>query len=549
MAGPSEYDARRIGAAARFDLQLQVPARPRQRRGLVPEPIDGAVVVSGVPRRQTFKGAFASTSLLPLLELATGEHTHEQIAQSLQIDEKHVFDALALLWKSGIVEDAPSSARPVPEVAPALATQLSRLGDTTAANASWEVAADRLLTVDLQVLGQGPFADALRDLLAEGGMTPAGTEPNAAQESLVVLALDEGVELPSAEVEAAWLSGKPMLRVRLSGSSVRVGPYVRRGSSACLACLTAGEDPGEPEGRAPEDLAVTREIAVALAARQVHALVSRALPSHLPQHTRQTDTETLEMTQYTGATRPGCPSCSVRVLERPRPAPPGAQYEASVAMPRREFADLKGHQNHYKPSNQALQKSFRTWPSCPRVPLPHADLDRLAVPWGGRSSRGGGQLAVDDLSVLLKIALGLQDEGEERVYRWTAAGGNIGSAQGYLLVRDCPGLEPGLYAYVEKDHRLARLAGSVGTAGGESPVTVVMTGSVAKVAQKYGPFALRIALLDGGCALTSLVVAGDALGVAVRTRDDWDGAALSSLLQLVPETEVITSVTDIARLS
>ncbi|MGV8973575.1 MAG: hypothetical protein ACOH10_14735, partial [Rhodoglobus sp.] len=131
--------------------------------------------------------------------------------------------------------------------------------------------------------------------------------------------------------------------------------------------------------------------------------------------------------------------------------------------------------------------------------------------------------------------------------RWTAAGGNIGSAHAYLIVRDCEGIKPGLYAYLEEKHELAQLVGSVDGLGGDSPVTVVMTGDVGKVAQKYGPFGLRVTLQDGGCSLASLAIAGNALGIGIRTRNAWDTDKIMGALTIGPDSELVTSVTDLVR--
>lgn len=547
MAGPNEYDARRIGAAARYDMQLRVPIRPRLRRGLVSETRDGTVVVIGTARRQTFKGAFAKEHLMSMLELTSGEHTHVQIAQELGLEEAQVFDALALLWKSGVIEDTATSEFSGPDVAGSVATQLSRLGDTTAANDSWELAAHRMSAVPVRIDGTGTLAEQLRALLPSCEQVTGAPGAVAADGSLVVV-VHEGVqEFPVEVVDAAWLSGAPLLRVTLRGSVLCVGPYVRRGSTACLECLTATET-DVPRDRVPNDAHLTTQVAAALAARQVHALLSRALVSHLPHHIRRTDTETFETLEYTGATRPGCRRCSERELDHPRPAPAGALYEAAVAIPSREFADIKGHQNHYKPANLALQKKFRTWPTCPRVPLTAPALDRLKVPWARATVPSASTTVTEEeISILLKLSVGIQDVLEQRVMRWTAAGGNIGSTHAFLAVRDCEGIEPGLYAYLEENHMLARLAGPVDGIDGDGPVTIILTGSHGKVAQKYGPFGLRVTLQDGGCALTSLAVAANALGIGIRTRNEWDADRITRSLTMVPEVELITSVTDVMR--
>jgi SagB-type dehydrogenase family enzyme len=278
----------------------------------------------------------------------------------------------------------------------------------------------------------------------------------------------------------------------------------------------------------------------------MYALLSRALPSHLPIHARQTDIETFQVIEYTSATRPGCPVCSIRPGDV-RPTGIAPRYEAAVGIPIREYADLKSHQNHYKPANHALQKQFRTWPACPRHPLPDPDLSRLDVPFDNvlaqpNVTRPGED---QDLSLLLLISAGIQQIMEKRVNRWTAAGGNIGSVHAYAIVRNCPGISPGVYAYLEKTHELALMAVDPTSIPGDAPITIVLSGDFAKVASKYGSFGLRVTLQDGGCALTSLLVVARALGLDARPAASWPAAAYVDALSIDANSEAITSVTEI----
>ena len=327
----------------------------------------------------------------------------------------------------------------------------------------------------------------------------AGAEPG---DTLAVVVETPAGDAARGAAEHCWALGVPLLRVRAEHEAVTVGPYIDPSFSPCLECATAGE-PGAGTTPGPD----RRDLAVGLAARAVSALIARATTTPLPGDARRIDLETFTHTDRPVATRPGCPVCSVASrpgapgganrpggsAEPPVPvapaAPVGARYEQAVAIPPAAFVDSKGHQQHYKPSNLRLQREFRDWPTCPRTPLPDADLERLERPWppagagqgadavvpgsngpdGGAGAPAGaagrrgdpgasaedaapglsaGRPTLAELATVLALAVGVreplrpQPQGAEpsadapKLRRWTAAGGNIGSVTAYVLVPD-----------------------------------------------------------------------------------------------------------------
>jgi SagB-type dehydrogenase family enzyme len=259
------------------------------------------------------------------------------------------------------------------------------------------------------------------------------------------------------------------------------------------------------------------------------------------------DLATLSGTEVSSATRAGCPTCSV--ADGPTEAVPSkaAMFEAGVAVPPKAFLDLKAHQMHYKPSNLALQQRFKSWPVAPRVALPEPAYAQLAhAPGTEQPPPGrGSPVTAQSLSLLLEMAAGVRGSDDDRVQRWTASGGNIGSVTAYVVVRDCPELRAGRYAYVAPDHDLAWLGGDLSGVPGSAPVTLVLTGDYAKVAQKYSAFALRIVLLDSGCAQATTRLVAEALGVRLSSCPRWDDEALSAALQIDPDVEPVTAVMEL----
>lgn len=531
--------AETIGTAARFDPQLRVPRHPRLRRGLVVGYEPDQVAVLGTPKKQLFRGRSATDLLPALLERLDGTRNHDELARELGRPEEVVFKALSLLWTCGVVEEGPPDRPLAREVEDELADFLSRVGSATEANPAWEQAAARLQTTRVEVFGPATVSGLLRRELT--GSVPAAVGDDclpSAGTTLAVLIETPDDHAPADRRQAlaahCWNKGVPLLRLRLSGRRAALGPFVDPRTTPCLDCLTVDDETDE---RTPLDGDV--ELAVALFARDLFAAVSRTTPSPLPMRWRLVDLETLAHRDTSSATRPGCPRCSIAEGPTAERASLATRFEASVAMPPKEFADLKAHQMHYKPSNLALQRVSRTWPVAPAVELPPPSHERLSRQWPPSEPTAG------TLSLLLSVTAGIRADSAERVARWTASGGNIGSVTAYAVVRDVPGVEPGIYGYVATEHRLARLSSGIGTVPGDSPATVVLTGDFPKVAQKYSAFALRIVLLDSGCAQATAREAARTLGLGLALRPHWDDDGIAAGLGINPDVEPITAVIDL----
>ena len=568
MAGDATGSVMRagdVGRAARRDLQFRIPRRPVVRLGLRARPEETGWIIDGARKSQVLGGAFAREHMGPLLEACDGTRTLDEIGEVTGIGLQAAFEAVSLLWTGGIVEEGDTEPAPG-EPAPELARFLSRLGDSTGVNDSWQDAARRLAAARVAVVGDtelaGEMVAALEPTLPEARLDGAPRRGD----TLVVLMETQGSAGRSQEVARRCReAGIPLLRVRAEQEAVTVGPYIDESFSPCLACASADE----PElGPSPD--ASRRDIVIGLAARAVAALIARATVTHLPGDARRTDLATFTYSDRPVVSRPGCPVCSVAGQgEPPAPvapsAPVGARYEQSVAIPPAAFVDSKGHQQHYKPSNLRLQHAFRDWPVCPRAPLPAADLALLQRPWpsgaGEEGPRADG-VSTTELATILALAAGVREplsrganaEGGSdgtastdlgaKLRRWTAAGGNIGSVTAYVLVPEQPSaaLAPGTYVYVERDHELA-LVGPPAPAG--SATRVVLTGNIDKVSQKYYSFALRLAVQDCGCAFEVIRLVARALGLPIRARSRWDEKGIAALIGTDPAREPVCAVVEL----
>ena len=581
MAEDSLMRAGDVSRAARGDLQFRIPRKPVVRLGLRARPDENGWIVDGARKSQVLGGAFAREHMGPLLKACDGTRTLDEIGEVTGIGPQAAFEAVSLLWTGGIVEEGDTEPAPG-DPAPELARFLSRLGDSTGVNDSWQDAARRLAAARVAVVGDaelaGEMVAALEPTLPEVRLDGAPRQGD----TLVVLIETQGSAGRREEVARRCREdGIPLLRVRAEQEAVTVGPYVDEAFSPCLACASADE----PElGPRPE--AARRDIVIGLAARAVAALIARATVTHLPGDARRTDLATFTYSDRPVVSRPGCPVCSVAGQgQAPVPvapsAPVGARYEQSVAIPPAAFVDSKGHQQHYKPSNLRLQREFRDWPVCPRTPLPPADLERLDQPWpvvhpltdDGSEPDVVARPTLDELATILALSVGVReplgaapaDEGpaeaaqaplSAKLRRWTAAGGNIGSVTAYVIVpergKNDGELAPGAYVYIERDHALALIGPAPGEQTGTQGVVpdgvgarIVLTGNVDKVARKYFSFALRIAVQDCGCSFEVIRLVADALGVPLRARARWDEQQIARELGTDPVREPACIVVDL----
>ncbi|MGV9596707.1 TOMM precursor leader peptide-binding protein [Streptosporangium sandarakinum] len=609
MAKPSLVPAEAMSHAVATDPQFRMPRRPRLVPGLVTLPLPDGLLVEGTPTRQALRGTAARDLVPRLLPELDGRREAAELAADLGLSPAHLHQAVSLLYTCGMLEDAAGPAVPEGTPEP-VATFLTRSIDSSRVNVSGGEAVRRLAASEVALAVADPvLAGAVRRLLLAAGVgtvrpwtgDPAGVdlvitsggEPTngepadrAPTDGEPTGGVPMGGEVPPGGDPSG--AGVPVLPVRLAGDVAWLGPYVDTSFTACLSCVTAQRDAAEDGGGpATLDRGLAAETAAALVTADAVALLSRIGSTHVLHGLVRVDLGTWHQRSYPLAALPGCPRCGGGPGLDPDPdtgsrldpgsslapgsdlgsdpgsrsgsatgARPGTEvpvalgYEESVSFPPRRLTNPRDHQIHYRPGNLALQVECKRWPSARHVELPDEPFGpvRGPVPATARVPRPV-RLDAATLGALLRRAGGLRDDGAaaaRKVQRWAPTGGNLGSPQLHVIVRDVSGLDPAVYGYRADTHRLAVLswADPYAEVAGlpDAEAVVVVTGALARVASKYSTFAWRVLHLDAGVTLTQLRLAATDRDVATRVVTAWDDAALTALLSADPDEEPVTAV-------
>ena len=219
MAGDATGSVMRagdVGRAARRDLQFRIPRRPVVRLGLRARPEETGWIIDGARKSQVLGGAFAREHMGPLLQACDGTRTLDEIGEVTGVGPQAAFEAVSLLWTGGIVEEGdtePAPGDPPPE----LARLLSRLGDSTGVNDSWQDAARRLAGMYhcIAVLkGRGtliatPGGEVYHNPTGSAGLAKGGSGDILAGllSGLLAAGLKQGRTAEDAAIAAVWLHG------------------------------------------------------------------------------------------------------------------------------------------------------------------------------------------------------------------------------------------------------------------------------------------------------------------------------------------------------
>ncbi|MDP5210780.1 SagB family peptide dehydrogenase [Microbulbifer sp. 2205BS26-8] len=534
-----------IGNSFASDPELQLPQYPRfppevlmisyRQTGLLFEGVHGTQVLSG-------RGA---RGFIPKL-LARLDGTRDLAALSRdfpQIPKKSLRDAIALLYSRGLLEDG-LGAEPAGEQEE-LAAFAGRYIDVTRANRNRGEVLARLADKRVCLVGQSSALETLSVALADLGLKEIrrAQDPEQLQGIDLVVALFTG-ETPESQ-RALWLNtaqeqGVRVLHAHLGNGAVEIGPLFIPGKSACYDCLRSLH--AAPSGVPAQG----QGFWVANLALQAFHLLSRLGRPNLYNvcHIHQGDESGAAYREVQLARLPGCASCGLAECT-PRLDEEHGQvwllHNAANTMPPRDLLSPRDYQMHYAAGNLLItQESPEPYYGALPKALPEG-LSLEAAPSWLRGATGAGHADIDTLSSLLRLSVGYQPQSDGGQRRVAPSAGGLGSAEIFVLVRDVPGLEPGVYHYYAWAHRLDRLrgmsppliAGALGLRERDlPPLLLVGVGSLGKLRQKYGDFAFRFASLDAGFVRVYLYELMDAMGLPFVEYADARDQVLAQTLGL-----------------
>jgi SagB-type dehydrogenase family enzyme len=563
--------------------------RPRFVHELVTVPFGDGLVVDGAHSLQVFKGK-STRSLLPeLIPLMDGSRKLAELENALPgTMPEHVRAAVTMLHEAGLVEDGSDQM----EAADAFPNEtlffLRRYSSATGRNRSGREACEKLQIAEVVIFEDGgttPHGETLKALLQKTGVgrvllcnrgslgdwhPESGVPP--AQLLIVSLALN-GEDSESGARFDEWCAKNnlPWLRIAADpgGGYADIGPYFSVRDTSCYRCFY--QIHGRPVVSADPAIARMRpaesEFWLSMAAVEIVYQLTEAGPV-----SRGRDFQRYDLGQWTSrqlrcARVPGCPRCRPlddRVTEDRR----------SVVDTAVVFEDYAGLQSlgtallreqaepAHRPANPAQDSKLLS--SCHHrdlireLPkLERGTLDLLR----GINGSARDSFSVDELSTLLMTCAGIKAARTpgSAVKRWSATGGNLGSVEVYVAVRNVSGLAPGLYFYDPRRHSLAHFERHKGTlpmeefmrrvlgCSGELPdALALLTGALQRLTRKYGAFGYRLVNLDAGVAMSQLHLVARALGVWSKTAACWADDLIEEQLNLNPLLEPSTVVVELS---
>lgn len=390
----------------------------------------------------------------------------------------------------------------------------------------------RLTSARVSVLAAPDAGNMLRSALLEAGIGDVRLGWPAEADDLLVIV---GEGQPTARLDALCARQRnPWLLVTASDDRIQLGPLFDRRYTPCYDCAARSLDPDGVGGDA--ETTGAGAIAMALAAEIAVCFLGGLAPVKSIGAAISLDLSTWSSSVRKISRRAGCESCSPVTGEPPGDDPLSYRYDQLVEPDPPVIA-----QQH-----AAVEMQFTELLQDRKVPPP---TPPLLLPDTGRPNRG----RVDTLTLgwLLRRAAGRQDTPPPGSPvsvspRLAPTAGNLGSVCAYVACRDVADVAAGCYFYDPFAHELRATgtAVAVSDAFAAEPWTaaVIMTAALSRLRAKYNDFALKLAYLDAGCAMTQLELACDAAGLNCRGCLSVDAAYLADLIGADPETEPVTGL-------
>lgn len=566
------------------------PFRPRFLHELVVVPFKEEVIIEGTERLQAISDATDSGMLLDLVGLMNGDRTLDELQSALPgTAAEDVLDAISLLYWFGLVEDGGAGLESE-HANPDTLAFLRRYVAVTAANRSGDEAYKRLRNSEVLVFDSDnalSHTTCLRDLLTKTGvgrveplkrMLPSAWRPRASAsvtQSIAISLSFRGEDRKWHEQLDDWCfkHQMPWLRLVLSKKEnyVDFGPLFNAERTPCYRCLQEVHSIMRRSGRGLDEseLRVDASYWTAIAAVEIIYFLSRIGPLTTEQSVERHDLQGHTSRRLRLLRVPGCLRCRPLTQEQVNGTSDeraigvvdsAVAFEDYIALPTRSRTSSVIQEDYTRLTNFLVRQDKRM-PNCAHFHLPRSSsgLERPALeildrPVDARSHT----ITVDDLSTILMTTAGIRElgVGEQKVQRWAATAGNLGSVEVFVIARRVDGLAPGIYFYESHNHSLARFQQLGQTSAvpeliqrmavidsSEPPdVLVLFTGAYHRLERKYGEFAYKLVNLDAGVAVSQLHFVAKSLGLFSLTAVRWADDLIERQLNLDQRQEQVTAV-------
>jgi SagB-type dehydrogenase family enzyme len=564
--------------------------RPRFLREAVAVTTKNEMVIDGTSRLQILRGK--SVRILPgLLALMDGTRTLQQLENALPgVPAEHVRAATTLLFDSGLIEDGIADTSDL-AVNQETLNFFRRYVGVTRSNRAGQEAYERLQTSNVAIIG-GPegYAEKLQMVLRKTGVGRVvtldrqscweRTEDVAPARSLVV-SLAFGCEDSEwhgrldewcSERQLAWLR----VQVDNGQNYADLGPLFTSQSGFCYRCFIAVH--GSPSFTSNPELrkelrAPGLDFWLSMAAVEVTYFLSQVAPLVTGRDFQRYDLRSWIARRLRCPIVPGCPRC--RPLGQAASSTNGilmdtaSVFEDCVSLPSLDYAAVREPMSATQ-SNVALTLESKRLSNCVQFPLPkemprleYGSLDVLRHTWRLPTTDASRPITCVELAIILMMTSGIRElhrSTDNGVKRWGATGGNLGSVELYVAVRDVEGLLPGFYFYQAREHVLALFQRREGALeldtfmrrvlSADLPTMpsalLIFTGAYHRLSRKYGAFGYRLVNLDAGVALSQMHLVSRSLGVQSDTALRWADDLIEEQLNLEPRQEQCTAVVSLS---
>ncbi|WP_434315440.1 nitroreductase family protein [Leifsonia sp. P73] len=455
------------------------------------------------------------TLLPPLMPLLDGTRDHRDLMRDSDLTDAALRQVLSTLFAAGMLVDGPAAG----EVDQSEAF-FERMVDASRRNRSAVDARTKRESRRILVAGTGRAAEVIRSALIESGVVLV--KPNGSiEEAFLCVVVDTG-DAASLDVERkAREAAIPILPVRVGALESGIGPVSHHDFGPCLACIqhACAERGGTPaEG--------PLRVYALMVAIEVTMLISEVGRPTSEKAAIRIDPVDLSTSSHWIPRRPGCHVCGTGV-ELDTASELAYIYEASVEFPPSRLRNPRDHQGHFESSSVRLTYDRREFPATDRVDLTGGSESRSCAP----------NSPLEILGRLLQYSFGFKPAKEQKIRprRWAPSGGNLGSQQAYLSIRNVQGIPDGEYAYVAADHSLARVASrdpGVLPASSTPSVELFIASELERVWKKYSAFAYRVTALDAGVAIAHVALMAATSGLTLRCEPGWNEAETARRFEL-----------------